>query len=90
MIDTQRSNFLVITLRPLKIDCILHFSNTVCVKRNAHLIPISFVAILGEGGQKFRWNVCHHDRLTGVVGAPEPSVAFLLGGSVFHLHSFQN
>ncbi len=29
--------------------------NTVCVKRNAHLIPNFFVAPLGEGGQKFTW-----------------------------------
>ena len=30
---------------------------TVCVKRNAHLIPIFFVAPLGEGGQKSTWSI---------------------------------
>ena len=30
---------------------------TVCVKRNAHLIPIFFVPPLGEGGQKLTWSI---------------------------------
>ncbi len=31
--------------------------NTVCAKRNAHLIPNIFVVSLGEGGQKFAWSI---------------------------------
>ena len=37
--------------------------STICVKRNAHLILNFFVALLGEGGQKFTWLIIEiHNR----------------------------
>ena len=41
--------------------------NTVCVKRNAHLIPIFFVAPLGEGGEKFTLSILY----LGVLPLPQ-------------------
>ena len=42
-------------LTPSEYDASVLWEYTVCVKRNAHLIPDFFVAPLGEEGQRFTW-----------------------------------
>ena len=53
--DPQRPTVHLETLDPYSF--LNNAANTVCVKRNAHLISNFFVAPLGEGGQKLTWSI---------------------------------